>query len=381
MDFKSDKHPRGNLVVTNHFRHIIGKSLKDIFRYLSGVPKDLLYSLIPALWIILIFANDNFGRFALNDPHCLYVDDNVHYTTWTLMVQGWGFYDAFLFAFRSWSISGGIPAMYRGPLLFQLWAVFSYVAQIKVLYFLLGSTAMLAAFFMTRKIGGNAAYGVLSMLFLLEVIPTRTWFMIERWAIAVGIIGLYFFVSDSSVLASSLFFLSFSFKEVMFPLSLFAFLYAILFKRRDHRSLIAYTLGLVSCIIYITIHNLLVGYFTLGNYYRGLWIPYFSIDSGTSFSLSLRGWGDLSLLSTIFAFLGMTAIKDEKKKLFFLSASLFSHLFIAKTIELHRYLAPAVALEVPMVPLIWKTLLTPLGQRGNQGQTRETSSSEEPTSH
>ncbi len=294
------------------------------------------------------------------------MDDNVYHTTWELMVKGWGFYDAFLSAYWQWSVRGGVSAIYRTPMLFQLWALFPTVGQIKVLYFLIGSAAMFAAFLTARRIGGNSAYGVLSMLFLLEVIPTNTWFMTERWAIAVGIIALYFFVSDSPIVASSLFFLSFSFKEVMIPLSLFAFLYAILFKRNDRRALYSYTLGFAVCFLYISVHNVLAGKSDLGNYSVGLMLPFFVLDAGVSFALGLRGWGDLSLLSTVLALLGMTAIEDDGKKLFFLAATLFCHLFVTNTIIVHRHLAPAVALEVPMVPLSWKAMLAPTGRGGDR---------------
>lgn len=357
------------LQTANAFSEAIGNGLRDIWERILGIPRDTLYSLIPALWIILVFANDNFGRYALDDPHLLMVDDNMYYTTWRLMLEGWGFYDAFIFAYQYWSVSGGVSAVYRAPMLFQVWALFPSVSHIKVLYFLLGSAAMFAAFFMSRRIGGNAAYGVLSMLFLLEVIPTNTWFMTERWAIAVGIIGLYFFISDSPILASSLFFLSFSFKDVMLPLPLFASLYAVLFKRKDRRALSAYTLGFAVCLLYITVHNLLAGKSDLGNYSGGLMFPYFALDSGVSFALGLRGWGDLSLLSTVLAFLGMTTIKDDGKKLFFLTATLFSHLFITNTVPIHRHLAPAVALEVPMVPLSWRAILIPMHKGDHRKST------------
>ena len=343
---------------TKEFPRTIEERLRSSWRRIPKVPRDILYSLVPAFWIILIFANGNFGRYALDDPHNLCVDDNVYHTTWKLMVEGWDFYDAFLFAYRRWSIRGGIPPDYRAPMLFQLWSLFPSVGQIKILYFMFGSAAMFAAFLMARRIGGNGGYGVLSMLFLLEVIPTRSWFMTERWAIAAGIIGLYFFISDNPILASSFFFLSFSFKEVMIPIPFFAFLYAILFKRSDRRALASYTIGFAICLIYIQVHNMMIGQLTLENYSGGVRMPSFTLGSGVNFALSLRRWGDLSLISTVLAFLGMSAIEDDGKKMFFLSAALFSHLFITNTIPIHRHLAPAVALEVPMVSLSWKVLFT-----------------------
>lgn len=292
-----------------------------------------------------------FFHIPLNDPELRMMDDKGRYKIWNLMRSGKGYYESFDMVFP-----GSYWVWY--PTMFFVWALFSSVAEIKFLYFLFGTVAIISTFLMVKKLSGNKLLGVLSAFYFFDLFARTTWFMLENWSLSTYTAGMAFFTYSLSLLGVIFMFISYLIRgENMIFILAIGFLVFLLLRRK--KETLEWAGALALSLIVVAIHDFAAK--------RALFFEVF-LTSGTPESVFLVGFYPehlllhltwfmfpIGLTNFLLAILGCFTIKRIDLKLLFLSIILVLNIIFltTPTFAAFRYIIGAIGLEYALAPLGW----------------------------
>jgi len=287
----------------------------------------------------------------LNDPELRMMDDKARYNIWNLMRGGKGYYESFD---TVWP--GSYWVWY--PTMFFIWVLSSSVAEIKFLYFLFGTVAIVSTFLMVKKLSGNELLGILSALYFFDLFARTTWFMLENWALSTYTLGMTFFTYALSLFGVIFMFISYLIRgENMIFILAIGFLVFLLLRRK--KETLEWAGALALSLIIVAIHDFAAK--------RSLLFEVF-LTSGTPESVFLVGFYPehillhltwfmfpIGLTNFLLAILGCLTIKRIDLKLLFLSIiGILNVIFLTTpTFAAFRYIIGAIGLEYALAPLGW----------------------------